>query len=178
MPNSIPDLWGDSINMADLAPVIILDQQAANIESRTNGIIVAEVIKRSTDLAVTLLFDIVSKTAQHRSRLVECHYLKDELYPIWVVAESLRPPSLAEPEYEDESDYGVYIPPPLKIDTNMREATRSAHDQATFCELLSEVFTSFWVKAKIRSMIANSSIGKYPLTHLVEEPLREKAKSG
>ncbi len=162
MAETIPDLWGDGIQVDDLSPLIILNTQAAILQKRTKGIITAEVIKRTSKDVTELLFDIKGQVARHRSRLLVCRYLGIEVYPVWITSETLR----------RGLDMAEGIPSVFHLDDDMYTATWPAFDQQQFNELVGEVFQSKEVKAKISSMVALSNEAKQPLDHLIEDANR------
>ena len=166
MADSIPDLWSDAINLDDLSPIIILNSQAANIQNRTKGLIVAELIQRKSKNVTELFFDIKSLAARHRSRLLVCRHLDDDVYPVWITSQALY-------QAFDE-DYAATPSNPFNLDFQELQSTMIADGQEEFIRLLSKVLKSDGVKSKISSMIAKNNEIKQSLDHLiVEEVLSE-----
>ncbi len=166
MMDSIPDLWSTEIGLDELSPVIILNTQAANIQRRTKGLIVAELIQRKSENVTELFFDLKSQAARHRSRLLVCRHLGDNVYPVWVTAKALLNESLYDSTASTKNSFG--------LDKDEWFSTAIAYGQVDFLELVSKVLKSVEVKSKISSMIAKSNETKQSLDHLiVEEVLSE-----
>ena len=164
MPDTIPDLWGDAITVDDPSPLMILLEQVMAIEQRTKGLIVAELIQRKSGRVTELLFDLKSESARHRSRLLVCRHLDDDVYPVWVTALPLRGSKLHI--HQDP------VPPDLGLDEDEKNATVAAFSQDVFIELVQRVLQSEDVITKIRSMIAKNNEKKQKLDRLIiEEPV-------
>jgi len=168
MADSIPDLWSTEIGLDELSPVIILNTQAANIQRRTKGLIVAELIQRKSGDTTELFFDLKSQAARHRSRLMVCRHSNDDVYPVWVTSQAL------DQEWGED-----YVGPPILfgLDSNEWRATEIAHGQDEFLGLVSKVLTSSEVRSKISSMIAKSNETKQPLDHLIVENVPPGSRS-
>ena len=170
MTDLSPDLWSEDIGLDILSPAIILNTQAAIIQKRTKGVIVAELIQRKFRNVTELYFDLKGQAARHRSRLMVCRFLDDNVYPVWITSEALN-----EGRYSDEDD--SVVESPFVMDPAELRATTVATDQQDFMIAVSAVLRSIIVKSTINSMIAKSNETKQPLEHLiVEESVADNSK--
>jgi len=185
MVDTIPDLWGEGIDVDDLSPAIILNTQAAKLQQRTKGVITAELLKRSSpkydELLFDLTFELPSEAPQKRSRLLVCRYAKEEVYPAWISSLGLKKlttlhiTTLQMMRGMDQPTQKPRFPEWLHLDSDEVECTEAAYNQHGFVELLGKVLSSGYVKAKIASTIAQSNEAAHILTHLKEDPYYESA---
>ena len=186
MADTIPDLWGEGIDVDDLSPAIILNTQAAKLQQRTGGVITAQLLKRSSpkydELLFDLSFDLPSEAPKKRSRLLVCRYAKEEVYPAWISSlglKKLTPLHATTPlhmiQAMTQPTQKPRFPEWLHLDPDEVECTEVAYNQNSFVEILGKVLSSGYVKAKIASTVAQSNEAAHILTHLKEDPYYESA---
>ena len=179
MADTIPDLWGEGIDIDELSPAIILDTQAAKLQQRTGGVITAQILKRNSPTNHELLFDLDNINTDQRSRLLVCRYAKDDVYPAWISSLALKK--------ETATALGMgmgglvrqtrKLPDWLQLNADESECTEVASNQNSFVEILRRILSSAYVKSKIASVVARLNEEGHTLTHLKEDPYYQSAGS-
>lgn len=180
MADTIPDLWGEGIGINVLTPAMILNTQAANIQRRTQGIIVAELLSRDLKVANELNFDIKSRDSKHRTRLLVCRSAHDEVYPVWVTSKSLEQRSVPSPNVWGNmarSELPTSLPDWLTLNNDERAMTKIAFGQDAFIEVIGQVLSSDYVAGKINSMIARSNETSQRLEHVIPDEYYQQSGS-
>ncbi len=81
MENTIPDLWGDDINIDVLTPIMILNSQSELLRKKTKGLIVPTIEQTLSSSDVVLI----------TFYLLQIKHSKDLVYPALVTAKPIQP---------------------------------------------------------------------------------------
>ena len=179
MADTIPDLWGEGIDIDELSPAIILNAQAVALQQRTGGVISAQILQRNSPTNHELLFDLDNDRTTQRSRLLVCRYAKDEVYPAWISSLALKSGTATafSGGLGSLARQNQKLPDWLQLNSDESEWTEVAYNQDGFVEILRRVLSSGYVMAKIASVVAKFNEEGHVLTHLKEDPYYQSAGS-
>jgi hypothetical protein len=138
MPNTIPDLWPNDIDVTEvLTPLAIMRYQAGQLRQRTKSLLEAEVDTEEPDGGkVVHHFDIVAPALdRYRYRLFTVSHDRALVYPVTLSA-------------------------PWQDDWNQRDEEASTQDE--FVKRMAGLLTSDHVKSVIQSLVAQSNESKQP----------------
>jgi hypothetical protein len=166
MATVMRDLWPDDIKCEDvISPEEILEHQANRLEARTNGVLVAHVVRLVGDDRVVIGFEVESPRAATRVRLFEVQRRLEFEYPAAIV-----PPEESIPEFLQAR---VYRPGPgdvlsaesLASAASLMEKFRRgeyvenkwvASSPTEFSKMVEEVLAMPAVKALVFSLLSRS----------------------
>lgn len=168
------DLWPDDIQSQDvISPEEILIHQAQQLETRTNGILIAHVEKVSSDDRVVLGFEVEAPSLGTRIRLFGVQHRQDFEYPTQIL-----PPEGILPDYLNQK---VFRPGERSIMADrIRTVTNKlfessgtwvenewlATSPAQFTEKIEAVLNQPVVKAAVLSLLARANRSDTPKAKL------------
>jgi hypothetical protein len=156
MPTDPTDLWPAEITVDVLSPLMILNEQAATLAKRTQGIVKGEVVSGTAGDLQQLSFDLRAPAIGFRHRLLECRYAKDHPYPIVVLAQALI--FSGSQGQQKQSLNEQYADPALwKLSESEQWIARVGHTPAQTREILRVIFNSSKTLAILLSMIARTN---------------------
>lgn len=101
MSTVIRDLWPEDIKYEDvISPEEILNYQAAQLEARTNGLLVGDIVKHVGEDRITLGFEVQARLTDKRVRLFGVQHREEYEYPV-----AIQPPNEELPDYLKERVY-------------------------------------------------------------------------
>lgn len=101
MSSVIRDVWSEDIKYEDvISPEEILKYQANQLEARTNGLLVGEIVKHLGEDRITLGFEVEATLSSKRVRLFEVQHREEYEYPV-----AIQPPNEELPDFLKDRVY-------------------------------------------------------------------------
>ena len=163
MSTVIRDLWPEDIKFDDvISPEEILEHQAQRLEARTNGLLIAHVVKLVGEDRTVIGFEVESPRAASRIRLFEVQHRLDYEYPV-----SITPPDDELPDFLRERVYAPSVGELHALASSVASRMMGkgewvenkwvASSPAEFTELVQEVLAQPAVKAVVLSLLSRSN---------------------
>lgn len=161
MSTILRDLWPDDIRTEGmLPPEEILRQQAEHLEKRTNGLLIADVLRTETADRVILGFEVYAPRINSRVRLFGAQHRAEDDYPV-----AIEPPKDDLPAFLKESYYrpgtvesAAAAVGNLGLTGHVVKNEWIADSPMEFTEKVGRVLALPAVKARVVSLISRSSV--------------------
>jgi hypothetical protein len=155
MATVMRDLWPEDIKCEDvISPEEILEHQANRLEHRTNGVLIAHVVRLTGDDRIVIGFEVEAPRAGSRVRLFEAQRRVNYDYPIAVVPPDDLPGFLRERDYQ--SSLAEAIRSTFEDRGQWVENKWIASSPTEFSKMVEEVLAMPAVKAVVFSLLSRS----------------------